>query len=393
MTRMYSAAGGIMFVLYRSLLTEVSMKKRFMTFGMMLFLGLSFVVCPALGMENSAITAAVLENDPFALQEALKSDIRLNVEDSRGYTPLDMALTHGNVFNGPGIVELLLQHGAVPGSGSADTALTLARLLIAQAPLSQLETALQAAGNVDLVLPNGFTPFLWAAAFSHDPVVLEALVKVGANPLQVLPGGNAEVGDNALLLAAEYNSNPEIIKFLLRSGLNVNSKSSLLGDSALMIACRANKNPIVAEMLIRYGADVNIRNGVAYSAFMFAAQRKDGLVLLRLLTEKGADVLAADASLSNALHTACAGQGSVESISFLLSVGLPVNGQNGQDFGAYSPLMLAVRNENPDVEIIRMLLQHGADPNLRDMEGKRAGDGLSAERLAWIKQNSLDEIL
>ena len=159
------------------------------------------------------------------------------------------------------------------------------------------------------------------------------------------------------------------------------------------MACRANKNPAVAETLIRHGADVNIRNGVACSAFLFAARRAGGLVLLRLLAERGADVLAADASLSNALHAACSGQSGLSSVRFLLSVGLPVNGRSGQDFGAYSPLMLAVRNDAPDADVIRLLLQHGADPSLRDLDGKRAGDELSVERIIWLKQNGLAEIL
>ena len=173
--------------------------------------------------------AAILENDPSALQEALQSGVRLDVTDSHGHTPLDMALAHGNAFSAPGMVELLLRHGARPGPGLADPALTLARLLATQAPLSQLEAALQAGGKADSTMPNGFTAFLWAAALCPNPAVLEALVKAGANPRQVLPGGDARLGDNALLLAAEYNRNPEIIRFLLRSGLDVNSRSSLLG--------------------------------------------------------------------------------------------------------------------------------------------------------------------
>ena len=369
------------------------MQKRFMTFGMVLFFSLSFWSCPAWSGEGSAIMAAILENDPSALQEALQSGVRLDVTDSHGHTPLDMALAHGNAFSAPGMVELLLRHGARPGPGLADPALTLARLLATQAPLSQLEAALQAGGKADSTMPNGFTAFLWAAALCPNPAVLEALVKAGANPRQVLPGGDARLGDNALLLAAEYNRSPEIIRFLLRSGLDVNRRSSLLGDSALMMACRANKNPAVAETLIRHGADVNIRNGVACSAFLFAARRADGLVLLRLLAERGADVLAADASLSNALHAACSGQSGLSSVRFLLSVGLPVNGRSGQDFGAYSPLMLAVRNDAPDADVIRLLLQHGADPSLRDLDGKRAGDELSVERIIWLKQNGLAEIL
>ena len=82
--------------------------------------------------------AAILENDPSALQEALQSGVRLDVTDSHGHTPLDMALAHGNAFSAPGMVELLLRHGARPGPGLADPALTLARLLATQAPLSQL---------------------------------------------------------------------------------------------------------------------------------------------------------------------------------------------------------------------------------------------------------------
>lgn len=370
------------------------MQKKFMTLGMVLCFCLSLWTCPVWSAETSAIMTAIGENDVYALQAALKPGIRLNVTDSRGHTPLDVALTQGNAFSGPVMVHILLRHGVRPGSGpAADPALTLARLLVTQAPLEQLNVALQGAGKVDAVMPNGLTAFLWAAAFAQDPAVLDALVKAGADPRQILPGGDARLGDNALLLAAEHNGNPESILFLLRQGLDVNSRSSMLGDSALMLACRANRNPAVAETLVRHGADVDMRNGVGCSALLFAARRADGLGLLRLLVERGADVRTVDDSLSNALHVACAGQGSPEAIRFLLSAGLPVNGRTGKDFGAYSPLMLAVRNASPDAEVIRLLLQQGADTGLRDMDGNRAGDGLPAERISWLKRNGLAEIL
>lgn len=195
---------------------EVPMQKRFMTLGMVLFFCLPLWACPAWSAEGSAIMAAVLENDVFALQAALKSGARIDVTDSRGHSPLDVALAQGNAFSGPDMVHILLRHGARPGPGLADPALTLARLLATQAPLSQLEAALQAGGKADSTMPNGFTAFLWAAALCPNPAVLEALVKAGANPRQVLPGGDARLGDNALLLAAEHNRNPEMISFLLR---------------------------------------------------------------------------------------------------------------------------------------------------------------------------------
>ena len=372
---------------------EVPMQKKFMTLGMVLCFCLSLWTCPVWSAETSAIMTAIGENDVYALQAALKPGVRLDVTDSRGHTPLDVALTQGNAFSGPVMVHILLRHGVRPGSVPADPALTLVHLLVTQAPLEQLNVALQAAGKVDAAMPNGLTAFLWAAAFAQDPAVLDALVKAGADSRQILPGGDARLGDNALLMAAEHNGTPEIILFLLRQGLDVNSRSSMLGDSALMVACRANRNPAVAETLVRHDADVDMRNGVGCSAFLFAARRADGLGLLRLLAERGANVQVTDDSLSNALHAACAGQGSPEAIRFLLSAGLPVNGRTGKDFGAYSPLMLAVRNASPDAEVIRLLLQQGADTGLRDMDGNRAGDGLPAERISWLKRNGLAEIL
>ena len=72
---------------------EVPMQKRFMMFGMVLLFSLSFWSCPAWSGEGSAIMAAILENDPSALQEALQSGVRLDVTDSHGHTPLDMAIT------------------------------------------------------------------------------------------------------------------------------------------------------------------------------------------------------------------------------------------------------------------------------------------------------------
>ena len=90
------------------------MQKRFMTLGSVLFFCLSLWTCPAWSAETSAIMAAILDNDPYTLQAALKPDVRLDVTDSRGHTPLDVALMQGNAFSGPVMVNILLRHGARP---------------------------------------------------------------------------------------------------------------------------------------------------------------------------------------------------------------------------------------------------------------------------------------
>ena len=64
------------------------MQNRFTKLGMVLFFCLFLWACPVWSAEESAIMAAVLENDPAALQEALKSGVWLDETDNRGYSPL-----------------------------------------------------------------------------------------------------------------------------------------------------------------------------------------------------------------------------------------------------------------------------------------------------------------
>ena len=65
----------------------------------------------------------------------------------------------------------------------------------------------------------------------------------------------APSGLTPLMAAAESNSNTEVIKFLIDSGINVNEKM-FSGMTALLWAAWKNSNPKVIEILIDLGADV-----------------------------------------------------------------------------------------------------------------------------------------
>jgi len=62
-------------------------------------------------------------------------------------------------------------------------------------------------------------------------------------------------GLTPLMVAAESNSNTEVINFLIDSGINVNEKM-FSGMTALLWAAWKNSNPKVIEILIDLGADV-----------------------------------------------------------------------------------------------------------------------------------------
>jgi len=65
--------------------------------------------------------------------------------------------------------------------------------------------------------------------------------------------------ESVIGLAARYNTNPEIIKLLIRAGANVNVEYHPDGLSTLMIAARYNCNSDVVVALIDAGANIKLR--------------------------------------------------------------------------------------------------------------------------------------
>ncbi len=78
----------------------------------------------------------------------------------------------------------------------------------------------------------------------------------------------------SLMLAAEHNTNPEVISVLVRAGADVNAK--MRGDwTSLMLAARDNTNPEVISALLEAGADVKAKNNAGKTALDYAKSNKN----------------------------------------------------------------------------------------------------------------------
>lgn len=254
-----------------------------------------FLFCaamPALAASNRAQAGAAAEAMPPLIwavnqgeiekvQTLLAAGTPLHLEDSKGLSALDHALAYSPSWAAPELVHLLLQHGAPAGSGADGQELALARLVATRALPAELQYLLAQGFNADGGLANGFTPFLWAAASGVSPEYIDLLIEYGVPLDQSLPpdelsGGQA--GNNALLLAAQYNPQVSVVRALLRHGLDVNARAKALGDSTLMLALYSNPSLEVAQALLDAGADVQVSNGISYTAFLCAARRELSLI-------------------------------------------------------------------------------------------------------------------
>ena len=82
-------------------------------------------------------------------------------------------------------------------------------------------------------------------------------------------GARDRAGSTALMIAAQYNPNPEMIVALVRSGSDVNARGEN-GRTALMAAASKSENPDVIVALLRSGADASARSGDGRRAVDYA---------------------------------------------------------------------------------------------------------------------------
>jgi ankyrin repeat protein len=269
-----------------------------------------------------------------------------------------------------------------------------------------LETArllIGAHARVDAATRYGVTP-LYLAAVNGSAAMIDALLKAGADPNSANPGGETA------LMTASRTGKLDAVKLLVDRGAPVNAAEGTRGQTALMWAVVEN-HPDVVQLLLKSGADINARTKVvvpdgttgkpeqtsgdigahgpglyrsravptpsgAMTPLLYAA-RDGNLAMAKMLVEAGADVNLPAANGTGPAVTAIINN-HIELALFLLDKGAEVNAAD--DFYKRTPLYAAVERRNPDytrdtplpladardpMDLIKTLLDRGADPNIR----------------------------
>lgn len=192
------------------------------------------------------------------------------------------------------------------------------------------------------------------AALNGSLDMTVALLRAGADPNLALPGGET------VLMTGARTGNVELVRALLDAGAEVNVPGHWQNQTPLMWAA-AEGHADVVRLLIDKGATVDARTKYGTTALMLAA-RKGDVETARALIEGGADVNAAEPILpSNARIDVEENQTSGRSPLLLAS--LSVVATSGSEY------ILAVK-PSTHTELGVLLLEAGADPNLPDSIGR-----------------------
>lgn len=193
-------------------------------------------------------------------------------------------------------------------------------------------------------------------------------------------GGAAREKDMELITAAQ-RGDTETVKQLLSESVSVHARDES-GRTALIAAAYQNYLK-VAELLIKAGADVNIQDNTQQSAYLITTS-EGYLELLKLTLQAGADVHSTDSYNGTGLIRA-ADRGHVEIIKELLETDIKVNHINRLGWTALLEAIILGDGGPRHTEVVRLLVEAGADVNLAD------GNGVTP--LAHARQRGYNEMI
>jgi ankyrin len=283
-------------------------------------------------------------NVEYSVAELLiASGANVRHADKSGMTPLHLAAKSG----GQRVAQLLLDRGADVNAvdQNAETPLDVAR----DAPTADF--LLGHGGRTAGIANNGKTRLaevdrqLFMAAIAGDAQGIRSAVSRGAH-VNIRDGSH-----DTPLMSAVYLGRIEAASALLDEGADVEEAGP--GGLRPLHVAAGNGGPGLVKLLLRYGPDINAENASSETPIEEVGDAETARILLRAGASANAPNL-----LCNAATT-----GGRELVEALLSYGADAN---SRCLGG-TPLLPAISSKKWD--IVPILLDHGADPNVADSSG------------------------
>ena len=249
--------------------------------------------------------------------------------------------------------------------------------------LATVDILIGAGADVDAVTRYGVTP-LSLAATNGSAAMIGALLTAGADPNHASPDGETP------LMTTARTGPPDAIRLLLDHGASVDAIEGWHQQTALMWAAAQDNAPAV-RALVDGGADLRAVSGGGFTPLLFAVREGNRETLDALLaTGANPDDTLPNGTSALALATYNA---QYDVAARLLEAGADPNA-SGQGWTTLHQVVWTRRpnlGRNPPfpvplgrvdgLDMARILIEHGADPNMRQTKEPRDGNRNMLDRM------------
>ncbi len=244
-----------------------------------------------------------------------------------------------------------------------------------------------AGANVKAANDYGITP-LTLACVNGSSAMVDVLLKAGADPNTVFSEGETA------LMTASRTGNVDVVKLLLNAGANPDAKEPNKGQTATMWAAFEGHAGTV-KALVEHEADFRAAAKGGYDAMMYAV-RQGKTDVVKALLDAGVNVNEKTPEGTTLLNLAIF-NANYQTAATLIERGADVNAVDKQ-MGQPLANLLKIRRpglcQNPcprgsgslsSLDLAKILLDHGANPNASPTPGRGAGyEGKGADISAHI---------
>lgn len=183
-------------------------------------------------------------------------------------------------------------------------------------------------------------------------------------PMSIAPGR---------LLQAVSAEDLNLVQTLLDQSTAMIDEQNEKGESPLLIAVHHNMIDI-AKILVDHGANINLQDHIQYSPYLYAGAQGKTEILTYMLENSEPDQSIVNRFGGNALIPA-AEKGHLANVKLLLTDGrVDIDHQNHYGYTALIEAVALRDGSKIYQDIVRELLAHGANKELRDNQGKTAED-------------------
>jgi ankyrin repeat protein len=305
-----------------------------------------------IGTNNTALSVAVYRNHKEIVELLIAHGANLNhAETGSEYTPLGYAAYQNNHE----IIKILLENGADHTlRNTIDGGQTPLHGAVRRNAVEVVQALLDGGADVEALTDSGQTPLIYLMSEGY---------RVGLTQVAVLlldggadPDRQDEAGNSALHYAAGRGIN-EAIPLLIERGASVDLENNQ-GQTARDVAANDNITEMLREAGAVEGSQAETAVGSLDEQLIEAVANKDA-VLVNQLLNAGANPNTLDNEGSALLPLAANGS-QLEIVRHLLDAGADINGTHSTNFAEEGTALLwaAVRD---DIDVVRLLIANGAD--------------------------------